>query len=62
MQSRECGKARGREGCMTRWLGGGARATICSCKKDKCNVWVGGGKEFGGVGLADFIWDVAGAL
>ena len=44
VQTRECGEGRGREGCNTRTLGGGARATICSCQGDKCNVGMGRGE------------------
>ena len=62
VETRECGQGRGREGCITRRLGGGATATICSCKEDQCNVGVERGKEFEVVGLADFMWAMVGIM
>ena len=60
MESRECGQGRGREGCITRRLGGGARATICSCKGDKCNMGTGGGEVEEASGLSDLVWAIVG--
>ena len=62
METRECGQGWGREGCINRRLGGGARATICSCKEDNCNVAVGRGEEIERAELADFAWAIVGAL
>ena len=62
VETKECGGEGGREGCITREVGGGATATICSCKEDKCNIWVGGGSEMKTVGLADFMWAIAGVF
>merc|ERR1719397_604158 len=31
VEGRGCGAGRGRDSCHTRQLGGGARATVCSC-------------------------------
>ena len=60
VETRECGKGMERQGCITRRLGGGATATICSCKEDRCNVGVGRVKEFEVGGLADFMWAMVG--
>ena len=51
-----------REGCITRRLGGGATATICTCKQDKCNVGVGRENEFKLVAMSDFMWAMVGVM
>ena len=58
VETKECGQGMEREGCITRRLGGGATATICSCKQDKCNVGVGRLNEFKLVALSDFMWAI----
>ena len=40
VEGRGCGAGRGRDSCHTRQLGGGARATVCSCNTDRCNIAV----------------------
>merc|ERR1719397_2403289 len=40
VEGRGCGAGRGRDSCHTRQLGGGARATVCSCTTDRCNIAV----------------------
>ena len=47
MVTRECGPASSDArlpvpGCRTRELGGGARATICACASDLCNMVTAG--------------------
>ncbi|XP_023324778.1 uncharacterized protein LOC111698633 isoform X2 [Eurytemora carolleeae] len=38
VMSRECGTGEPMNSCGTRSLGGGARATVCSCAGDICNM------------------------
>ena len=58
--SRECGAAdkKSKKGCVTRVLGGGASASICSCMEDKCNFRLGHNirRRNQESGLADLMW------
>jgi hypothetical protein len=62
VETRECGQGKGRGGCITRQLGGGARATICSCNQDNCNGGVVDVEAFQRAGFTDSIWAIVGLL
>ena len=62
VETRECGQGKGRGGCITRQMGGGARATICSCNQDNCNGGVVQVEAFEEAEFIDLVWAMTGLL